>query len=281
MPFLVSQKEHLPMSLLTPTQLASFRTDGYLIFPRFFEAEECAALKADIDALQMPVSDGTPRRRPCEMPHLGQLISHPKVMDIVTEIMGAGFAFHHLHAVRQDVGTSGVPWHQDYEQYPQSNRSHVMAHFFYYLNGLNGTIGDLLFLPQSQKTIVSNEGLSLLGTADLPGTVVVNDLPPGSAVLVHSALWHARRAQPGGEGQPRYFVDASYCQAGVQWPSYGGANWREVLAKARTYGMDQDGRYAHLFDESHFFDERAAHSIVRASQGSLVLETIAWKETHL
>lgn len=267
------------MSLLEPAQLASFRTEGYLVFPRFFDEEGCAALKADIDALKVPVSEGTSRRLPCEMPRLGSLISHPKVMDVITEIMGAGFAFHHLHGVRQDAGTPGVPWHQDYEQYPQTNRSHIMAHFFYYLSGLNGTIGDLLCLPKSQNAIVSNDGLSLLETVDIPGAVVINDLPPCSAVLVHSALWHARRAQPGGE-QPRYFVDASYCQAGIRWPSHGGANWREVLAKARTHGIDKDGKHAHLFDESHFFDEPAARKIVLANQGSLVLETTAWKENN-
>ena len=268
------------MSLLAPAQLESFRTNGCLVFPRFFDAEECAALKADIDELKLPRAEGTLRRLPCEMPHLGQLISHPKVMQIVTEIMGTGFAFHHLHAVRQEAGTSGVHWHQDYEQEPQSHRSHLMVHFFYYLNGLNGTIGDLLYLPKSQNAIVANDGLSILGTADLPGTVVVNDLPAGSVVLVHSALWHARRAQSGGEETPRYFVDASYCQAGVRWASYGGANWREVLAKARDCGMDKDGRHAHLFDEAHFYDQRAASQIVRASQGSMVLETAAWKETE-
>lgn len=269
------------MSLLNAAQIESFQTDGYLVFPRFFDDVECAALKADIDALKAPATEGTPRRLPCEMPHLGQLISHPKVMAVVTAIMGPGFAFHHLHAVRQEAGTCGVYWHQDYEQYPQSNRSHVMTHLFYYFNGLNGTIGDLLVLPGSQNTVISNDGLKLLGTADLPGTVVVNDLPPGSAVLVHSALWHARRAQPGGEQQPRYFADASYCQAGVRWPSYGGAKWREILGKARTHDIDMEGKHAHLFDESHFFDERAAYSIVRESQGSLVLDTAQWKETNL
>ena len=265
-------------SFLDPAQIESFRTDGYLVFPRFFDDAECAILKSDIDALKTPPSDGTPRRRPCEMPHLGPLISHPRVMAIISDIMGPGFAFHHLHAVRQESGTSGVSWHQDYEQEPQANRSHVMVHFFYYLNGLNGTIGDLLFVPKSQNAIVANDGLSLLGTTDLPGTVVVNDLPPGSAVLVHSALWHARRPQPGGEHQPRYFADASYCQAGVRWPAAGGTNWKTVLASARAHGMDEEGKHAHLFEESHFFDPSAANSVVRASQGSMVLETTAWKE---
>lgn len=266
------------MKRLTEAQRQSFQTDGYLIFERFFDDEECAALKADIDVLMEAPPAGSRRSYPCEMPHLGPLISHPRVMDIVTDVMGEGFAFHHLHAARQGAGTPGVHWHQDYEQFPQSNRSHVMVHFFYYLNGLNGEIGDLLALPRSQNLVVGNDALRLLGETTLPGTVVIDNLPPGSAVLVHSALWHARRAKPGGEQQARYFVDASYCQAGIRWPSYGNRNWRDILARARELNLDRDGICAHLFDDAHFFDEPTARAFVKSKPGSLVLDMMDWKE---
>lgn len=264
------------MGSLTEAQVATFREEGWLVFERFFDAAECAALKTDIDDL-MARKRG-PSAFVCEYPHLGPLISHPGVMEVVESVLGPGFAFHHLHAVRQDAGTRGVHWHQDYEQLPQSNRSHTMVHFFYYFNGLNGTIGDLLFLPRSQNRIVGNDGIGILGTMDLPGMVVVDDLPPGSAVLVHSALWHARRAKPGGEETPRYFADASYCQAGIRWPSYGVPKDREILAKMRELGLDREGRYAHLFDESHFFDYHKASALLKQAQGSLILETRQWEE---
>ena len=48
--------------------------------------------------------------------------------------------------------------------------------------------------------------------AVLPGSKTFNNLPPGSAVICHSALVHGRRAQPGGEDKPRYFLDISYCR---------------------------------------------------------------------
>lgn len=266
------------MSLLDATQLQLFQSDGYLIFERFFDEAECTALKGDIDTVMQPVPSGTPRPFLCELPHLGPLISHPRVMEVLTDILGPGFAFHHLHAVRQDAGAPGVHWHQDYEQEPQTNRSHVMVHFFYYFNGLNGEIGDLLFLPGSQRTVVGNSALHPLGTETLPGTRVADDLPPGSAVLVHSALWHARRAKPGGAGHPRYFADASYCQAGVRWPSYGRPIWRELLAKARELEQERGGAHLHLFDEAHFFDELAARAYLKNRQGSLILEMQDWKE---
>ena len=193
------------MGFLTDAQQQFFHTEGYLVFERFFNEDECAELKTDIDTLMQPSSPNTPRLYPVEMPRLGPLISHPRVMDVVTDVMGEGFAFHHLHASRQETGTPGVHWHQDYEQFPQSNRSHLMVHFFYYLNGLNGEIGDLLALPRSQGMVVGNDALRLLGETTLPGTVVIDNLPPGSAVLVHSALWHARRRQTGRRKPPSLF----------------------------------------------------------------------------
>jgi hypothetical protein len=263
------------MTPLDSTQIQTFHSDGYLIFERFFDVTECADLKADIDE---KMREGGTGRLICEYPHLGPLISHPRVMDVMAAVLGPGFAFHHLHAVRQDEGARGVHWHQDYEQYPQTNRTHTMVHFFYYFNGLNGQIGDLLFVPRSQQAIVGNDALRIFGTETLPGTVVVDDLPPGSAVLVHSALWHARRAKPGGAGSPRYFADASYCQAGVRWPSYGTPQWRAILARALELGLDRDGAYAHLFDTSHFFDELTARAFLRPKHGSLVLEMRDWQE---
>ena len=91
-----------------------------------------------------------------------------------------------------------------------------MVHVFYYLDGLNGTIGDLMFVPRSHKSVIARRALGFLGHEVLPGTQIVNDLEPGSVIIVHSALWHARRPQPGGEGGHRYFIDISYCQDGIR-----------------------------------------------------------------
>ena len=266
------------MPVLTPEQIATFQKDGYLVFERFFTPEECDRYKADIDSLEARRSQGERISQPLDFPHLGPLICHERVLETIESLMGPDFSFHHLHATRQGVGTPGVPWHQDYEQHPQSNRSHLMCHLFYYFNGLNGEIGDLLALPGSQGRIVNNDALWHLGTVDLPGTVVVNSLPPGSAVLVHSALWHARRAQPGGESAPRYFADASYCQAGVRWPGYGAKGWRETLAKARELGLDGNGKYPALLEESRFYDTLNAIKTVRSLPGSAVLHLKEWTE---
>jgi hypothetical protein len=267
------------MSPISTDQAARFEKDGYLVFERFFDDEECRRYKADIDAVEARRKQGERIGQPLEFPHLGPLICHERIMRLVEGILGSGFCFHHLHAVRQEAGTSGVPWHQDYEQVPQSNRSHIMVHLFYYFNGLNGEIGDLLVLPGSQNRVVNNDALWHLGTADLPGTVVINNLPAGSVALVHSALWHARRAKPGGENLPRYFADASYCQAGIRWPAAGSRAWKEILAKARERGLDGHGKYPALLDESRYFDAVEAAQAVRSISGSAALHLREWKES--
>jgi hypothetical protein len=258
-------------SFLSEEQEKRFQDDGYLIFERFFDEDEIQAMKADMNALEDARQKGEPTLLLCEYPHLGPLISHPKVMSAVRDVMGPGFGFHHLHATRQGPNTPPANWHQDYEQEPQTNRSHVMVHLFYYFDGLNGEVGDLLVMPGSQRTVIDRGALAFMGTQDLPGMVVVDDLPPGSAVLVHSAVWHARRAKPGGENHPRYFADASYCQAGIRWPSYGVEYGERILKRSMELGLDRNGEYAHLFDPAHFFDQRAARWASGKFEGSIVL----------
>jgi hypothetical protein len=154
-----------------------------------------------------------------------------------------------MHSDRHGPGHAAKEWHHDYEQSPQRDRSHLMVHVLHYLSGLNGTVGDLVVFPGSQHIVADKNALGWLGTERVVGEVEIDDLPPGSTVVVNSALYHARRAKPGGDAY-RYFVDASYCQCGVQWPVVK-PFWRKMLARARTLGLD-DAELPALFDEQHF-----------------------------
>lgn len=253
---------------LTAAQKAHFETEGLLILEGFLDADERAPLEAEVDALTARRAAG---ERPIvvDYPALALLTSHPRMIALVGQLMaGRAFAMHHIHAARHDAGLRGVAWHQDYEQVPQTNRSHLMVHVFYYTVGLNGRIGDLLVVPGSQRRVVANDALVIFGTENLPGSVTMDRLTLGSAVIVHSALFHARRAKPGGEESPRYFIDISYCQNGVQWPGY--PRVAEINAKLLTIGADRDGRYPWSYDSTCFFDKRAARERVPGVRGSLV-----------
>jgi hypothetical protein len=62
------------------------------------------------------------------------------------------------------------------------------------MNGLDGTVGDLMTLPKSQYSVMERGGFQgLWKESRLPGSVFFgegNPLAPGSAIIVHSALMH-------------------------------------------------------------------------------------------
>lgn len=242
--------ETSPAPWVPSLSIDQFQRDGIAVFEGLFSQAECAVLIREIDQF---VAEG--RKVAVELPAHADLVTHPKLMAIAEAILGSRFAFHHLHTARHDAGLPTLPWHHDYEQFPQTNRNHTMIHCFMYLSGLNGTVGDLLVLPGSHVKVLDRYAYFMFQAMDFPGTVIINKLAPGSVVVIHSALLHARRAKPGGENQPRYFSDAAFCQNGIQWPSYKErGNWRLILKHLRDRDRDRGGNYQWLFDEQHFFD---------------------------
>lgn len=253
--------------LLTDSQREDFDESGYLILEGILDPEECQLLRDETDVL---ISDRIQKRRRMVVSYheMAMLTSHPKIVGVLLDLMGRRFAMHHIHCARHDEGTPGVGWHQDYEQIPQTNRSHLMVHVFYYLNGLNGTIGDLMVVPKSHRSVVERNALALFGTNDLPGSMTIGRLPPGTAVIVHSALWHARRAREGGSDSPRYFIDVSYCQNGILWPSY--PYMHQINEVAIEAGAGRNGQYDWIFESQHFFDKQAAGQRLSRAAGSIL-----------
>lgn len=251
--------------------LETFEDQGYAVFPEFLDKAEIDTLKAAVDR-----HVSAQPRHAYEDDEIGALVWHPRAAEILDELMGGPYVFHHIHAARHDAGKEGVAWHQDYEQYPQTNRSHLMVHVFFYLNGLNGTIGDLLLVPGSQRHAVDSQALRFLGDSDLPGSITVDNVTPGSMLIVHSAMWHARRAKPGGEDSPRFFIDASYCRSGVKWPSYRAPG---MLADLRERHVSAGGDRSWLFDEEQFFDVARARETMGRLEGSVLLDLPQWKNS--
>ena len=252
---------------VTESERAQFKEQGYFIRPGFFDAARVAEVSAEVDrfAAAEPKFDGRNIHR---YDALANLTVDPATLAIVEALMdGKGFIFHHSHAAAHPPGLQGIAWHHDYEQIPQTNRSHLQIHVLHYLNGLDGTVGDLLLAPKTHRSVMRRDALSMYGYADLPGTIVLDDLPPGSTVFTHSALVHARRPKPGG-GRTRYFIDISYMQKGVLWPSYGREGWQDMLSNLDAkVGQGHPG----LFDAGGFFDVADGVARVGKAQGSLAM----------
>jgi hypothetical protein len=184
------------------------------------------------------------------------LASYPPLMAVMEQLLGRDFLFHHVHAGRMEAGTPGISWHNDYFQIPQRSRTWHYIVAFIYPNGVCDEVGNLVVVPRTHTIVHEWRALALFGTERLPGEVVIDRLGPGSVVLAHAGLLHCRRPRPG--ASPRYMCDVSYCQRGVIWPSWLQGDWRLMYRRLRERGCDRGGRYAHLFDETQFFDTKEA-----------------------
>ncbi|MEU7020591.1 phytanoyl-CoA dioxygenase family protein [Streptomyces sp. NPDC046203] len=242
-----------------------FAEDGFLVLPGFLPPGLVDRLLPEADkwvdaGWRRDSIDACLRGDPAPPPVVeldleahGELAVHPPLLRLLAHpgLLGDSFVFHHLHSDRRPIGGAGKNWHHDYEQRPQRDRRLPMVHALHYLRGLRPEWGALALLPGSHREIAEKDARDHLGTGVLPGEVTVDRLPPGSTVLVHSALFHARRAapEPAADAGARYMVDASYCRTGTLWPPVK-PYWRHVLAVGRARGLDA-GR-PELFAERHF-----------------------------
>ncbi|MEU3569114.1 phytanoyl-CoA dioxygenase family protein [Kitasatospora sp. NPDC036755] len=240
-----------------------FLEAGYLVLPGLLPEALRERLAAEVDrwvdeglrarsiaACTDPLQYGPPPLLELELPAHGELLTHPPLLLALTRLLGPDFVFHHLHSDRQDPGIPGKAWHHDCEPNDRSDPSLLMVHALHYLGGLDEKVGGLAVLPGSHLRTTGKTAFAHHGTGELPGEVLIDRLPPGSTVLLNSALFHTRRPAPEGPGHPRYFVDASYCQVGARWRPVK-PYWRQMLARARELDL-ADGQWPELFAERHF-----------------------------
>lgn len=270
-----------------------FEQEGFLLLPGAIDdAAERMAMQHEIDeAVDTGRRKATQDSAPTQFPRLGTLPAHPALIEAIGALMPAGFAVQHLQCDRHEPGLEELGWHHDH-LYSVTPPPGLLVYAFVYPAGLNGTIGDLLLLPGSHRAA---GGYHRLGLASLfraqnlpPCTVTLDHAPPGTIVLLHGALLHARRAKQqrreiSRPRSARYFVDISYCSigSGERWPAY--RYWRpsqqehegEEVACELEYGvatmhrvgaaaedsLQQAGRTypPTLFSvEPWFYDERSA-----------------------
>ncbi|WP_208298672.1 phytanoyl-CoA dioxygenase family protein [Streptomyces liangshanensis] len=248
-------------------QIGEFDKNGFLVLPGLLPAPFVERLTREvdhwvdsglrqrsIDACLRPERSPLPETVELEMTAHGELVVFPPLLELLedTNLLGPAFVFHHLHSDRRPSGAPGKPWHHDYEQRPQRHRRLPMVHVLHYLHGLRPGMGPLAVLPGSHHEVAEKNARAHLGTDVLPGEVVITELPPGSVVVLHSALFHTRRTGDTSAtvDSGRYMIDASYCRTGEPWPPVK-PYWRRILAAGRERRLGH-GRWAELFEERHF-----------------------------
>lgn len=258
------QTDHILTPSVSDDELiGQFERKGFLVLPGFLPADLVDRVRPEVDrwvdtgqraeaiaAVLNPVRNPVPDVLEVDAPAHGELLTYEPLLRVVSRLLGPRFVFHHMHSDRHAPDLPGKPWHHDFEQRVQSHRAYRMVHTLHYLDGLDPAMAGLAVLPGSHCEVAEKSARAHLGTTELPGEVLIEDLPPGSTVVLHSALFHARRAKPRHQGRHRYFVDASYCEVGTSWPPVK-PYWREVLRRARRHGLG-GGRWPDLFAEHHF-----------------------------
>ncbi|MFI7287715.1 phytanoyl-CoA dioxygenase family protein [Streptomyces anulatus] len=246
-------------------QVKRFPELGFLVLPGFLPAAlvdrlvpevnrwiDTGLRQLSIDACSLPEGAAPPKFE-LEMAAHAELAAYAPLLELLENenLLGPSFVFHHLHSDRRPPGGAGKSWHHDYEQHPQRDRALPMVHALHYLDGLRPGMGSLAVLPGSHHRVAEKDEMSALGTVRQPGEEIIDELPRGSTVLLHSALSHTRRAARGpAGGEPRYMVDASYCRTGALWPPVK-PYWRAVLAVGRTLEPTRE-RWPELFSDRHF-----------------------------
>ncbi|MFJ2603609.1 phytanoyl-CoA dioxygenase family protein [Streptomyces sp. NPDC087425] len=239
-----------------------FAENGFLVLPGFLPGGLVERLLPEVDRWvetgwrQQSIDAvrpgaGAPETVELDLEAHGELAAYPPLLDLLgsADLLGGSFVFHHLHSDRRPAGGTGKNWHHDYEQRPQRDRRLPMVHALHYIGGLRPEAGGLAVLPGSHREVAEKNARDHLGTAVLPGEVLIDELPPGSTVLLHSALFHTRRAAPSDCAGHRYMIDGSYCRTGTRWPPVK-PYWRQVLAVGRARGLDAG--HPDLFAERHF-----------------------------
>lgn len=178
-------------------------------------------------------------------------------LNIADSLLGEkNYVFHHVNAAIHTKNNPNLCWHHDYEDYT-GNRKFKMIHIFYYLNGLNNSIGELLLLPGSHKESVSRYEYAEKSFDFFNEKIVtINTLKPGSIIVINSALIHARRALPYLEGTPeRYFIDCSFCEYGGKWAPFRElGNWYSIINFLNKESSSINAKkYDYLYDSSKFY----------------------------
>ena len=160
---------------LTPEQIATFRRQGYVAVPGFFNAAETAALQADISRLKRNnflrnvATDGDGKTTSgskqnlqlCPANFYSTLISSlpfaPKVIDAVTGLLGEEITLH-IDQIFLKPGKTGMgtAWHQDnaYFKIPQPLRGTAMWIAIHDATIANGT---MRVVPNAYNSLLPHE----------------------------------------------------------------------------------------------------------------------------
>lgn len=202
-------------TLLTPSAdrdlaqaLHSLRDQGFVLLPGLFDAQDCARQRAQLDHVYLtagapPVRDFGFAIHPllAHAPGLLADLAHPQLVATVTALLGGPPRLAHTGArIASEQSMPRLGWHHHYgwpvDEIPRRPTCTRLV-LNIYVDGTDAAHGPLVVLPRRWQDPLG-EVAAADEYRDLPGQRLVH-VPPGTAVLLDTALWHAaiRGTAPG------------------------------------------------------------------------------------
>ncbi len=238
--------------MLTTTDVADYRREGYLPGRRLLSAGEAAALcKACIRTCGVEIKD-TPRRQANNRlkpyllyPWAAGLVRHAAILDSVEALIGPDIlVFHTTVWFKEPRSAKSVPWHQDATYFGLEPFEHVTA--WVALTPSTEAMGCVAMLPRSHRdgqlahadkpdpNLMLSRGQTLATDIDA-GAAVSLIMAPGEVSFHHTLAVH--RSAPNTSDEPRIGVGISYIPPHVR--HVGATRLSATLAR----GVDRFGHY--------------------------------------
>ena len=247
---------------LSPEQVSLFNEDGYLIIDNVFDPADLEPIRQDLEReidrkLAQMLDDGklsqtypeaSFEQRVTRIYHdsrengeevlrhlegargggyqgrcLFDLITHPKLLDVVSDLIGPEIVASSAYRIRpkiSGVGRGDVPWHQDSGYFAPHCDRHLILTCWIPLVDATVENGCMEIIPKSHKSGIfrhqtgGNMGLYVIKDEDLPATQrnkVAAECPRGGVVLMTNLTAHC--STPNYSDTIRWSLDLRYQSA--------------------------------------------------------------------
>ena len=177
--------------------LEKFNTQGYIVRKGLFSPEEA---KASIEHIkQAETIDGVSALNKGAMtfysgvyaksPALQAIVSQPKVVEFLKQIIGPSFWIRWDQAVAKGAGAGTFPWHQD-NSYNHLKDEHFQL--WIALTKTNADNGGLWLVPKHQSKLLPHDrvGNHMVFKGDIQEPILI-EAEPGDAILFSSLTLHS------------------------------------------------------------------------------------------